>query len=338
VIVGASYEGDVVTLHHDSGEREEVPFTPRMLVPGSLAPYLPHHLETVDAPGGLYVEAPYTTLLKLYQRLSRLTNAIVFPPPERQFLLLNNLRPFSEGLRPNLPTPLSALYHLLRTTSTPNPALTFLENTLFLHGYARPLKRISRISVDHRVYFPLFQFNVDSSSFSEEGILLPTSPVRVRTFREIHSVHPRIGRRVLKGEGVITLADALLYNLPHELIKELRSSPVPSFLLREVESLVQLFLSSYRSSPRDLLVEDPTAYNLLLTSSSILLSLPDLLVNTFALGMRGRNTLLALYNLLRRDPNLYNDLAPSIDTCCPALSALASYLPALSSLLTEPLR
>ncbi len=338
MIVGASYEGNDVVLYHDDGSEERIPFTPRLLLPHHLAPHV-SSFHTIPAPGGLYVEAPYPTLLRLYSKLSLLSPAIIFPPPERQYLLLNHLRPFTKGVSPDLPSPSSALFHLLLTPSTPNPALTFLENILFLHGYARPLRRISFLPVSTDLYLPFFSFNTDTSTISEEGdILLPTSLVEVRGYHEVRSVHPLLGVIVVKGEGIVTLADALLYDLPHTLVSPRYAKKTPSFLHREVQNLLDLFFNSLHSLPNGLDPSDPTSYHLLLVSHAVLSSLPDLLLNTYALGVKGRNTLVALYNLLRRDPKVYNLLVSEIDTCCPASRELESYLPVLSNLLTEPLR
>ncbi len=318
VIVSAAFDGKNIILHHSDGSQEIIPFTPRMLIPKALAPYLPHHLETVEAPGGLYVEAPYPTLLSLYSRLIHLTPAIIFPEPERQYLLLNGLTPFVDGLHPYYPTLSSAYFSLLKTPNPRHLGITFLENVLFLNGYARPLK-LKKIKTTGIELLPLLHFNLDDTTLGGEGPLLPTSPVKIKGYFTLYTL---LGRKIIKGEGIITLADALLFNLPHEPVGEIRTSSTPSFLLSSINDLIKTLLSAYHST-NGFSTGDTEHYTLLATLN-ILRSLPQVLLSSPAIGTNAYPHYVALVRLLRLFPHLYNYFAENV-----AHSERAAYYVAL---------
>lgn len=303
MIVSVSYDGRNVTLHHSDGSQEIIPFTPRMLIPKALAPYLPHHLKTVEAPGGLYVEAPYPTLLSLYSRLIHLTPAVIFPEPERQYLLLNGITPFVDGFCPYYPTLSSAYFSLLKTPNPRHLGLTFLENVLFLSGYARPLK-LKKIKTTGIELLPLLHFNLDDTTLGGDGPLLPTSPVKIKGYISLHTL---LGKKVIRGEGVITLADALLFNLLYELVDEIHTSSTPSFLLSSIIDLIKTLLSAYHSTNG--FSTGDTEHHALLATLNILRSIPQVLLSSPVIGTNAYPHYVALVKLLQLFPRVYNQFA-----------------------------
>ncbi len=289
---------------------------PRMLLPTPLSSFLPSHLPIYPANEGVYVEAPYPTLLKLYSHLSRLSDAIVFPEPERQLLLKKE--------PPYLAIPSHYASHPFKA------AYTFLENVLFISGYARSLRKISNIPPSPSVLLPFLHFNLDDSSLSGRGNLLPSSLVKVEGYLDLYTL---MGERiVIRKEGFLTLADALFHELPFHIENPIYTSSKPSFLHRSILEMIETAKSILK---KDYL--DDRHLNTLKTIQSILQGLPNLLLNTYVLGTLSHYTLQLSHSLLQRNPKIYNNLVEEWVTCYPALSEQGSYLLGLFKLLTEHL-
>ena len=321
MLVRAFYEDGKVYLLYDNGEYREEPYKPSLLIPRGF-------LEGARCTShGCFVEGEMEELLDLYEELSQITDAIIFPEPERQYMLRRGLRPFTAGFEPSISSTEEALYYLTLSFSQ-DPGRAYLENVLFLRGIARSL-RLERRQNDIDAVIVALDLNPDDTVIGSSGdILLPSSiaevpsPITIRTldgyFRTVY-------------DGAVYLAEALLNGLPYKITKPIYSSIKPSPVISSLIKLLKLLRASVRDYRE-------ASYYLSSASFEILLSSSSYLLYSDVLGRKGRTALHLGYGLLKGDENLYNNFLSLTSTCCPDSSARGSYLRALYSLLTEHLR
>ncbi len=323
MITGAVYEEGNVYLLHDSGEHTEHPFTPSIL--------LPKHLPIDTQPTrctrfGCYYSGDMETLVELRDTILPYTDAIIFPEPERQFLLMRGITPFSEGMTISPSSVEEALYAITKTYYVP-PETAYVENVLFLKGIPRSLTYRYRLQASYHALFLIVKHNVDESALSNRGILQPIS--LAVTDEPIQFTSP-LGERVLDRGDTAYLGEFLLNNIPHRLTYPVYTSTSPSPLVSSIIRLINVLKSSIRSN-------NESSYYIMSASFHILSRLPSLLLNTHALGVKGRESALLFYHLYRSRENIYNSFFPHSIPCYQDLNGQGLSLPALFNLLMEHL-
>ncbi len=361
-ITDVVYEDGFIHLITD-GEDHIVPYTPALLIHPRVYSLLADDVEgtVIHHPLAVEVRADLDTLIDISRRVSRLSSAFLFLPPERQFLLDKHITLYADirDGSPSLSPPVfrsreEALAYVLRTRRG-YPPRVFLENVFFSARIAVDLTRVRNTRLPPDALRDVIAANLSPDSLGGEHVL-PSSIVRVLSgdpllFPSFWSdVDAGYGVGVLEyGEGRTgILADAEYLGLPYTLIKPITVSSSLGVLPRAILSLLSLAKTNVLlSSPQGNIVEialktsSPAALSswyLFEAVADILAPLPSLLASTNALTPAGRVSLVVLYGLRRRAPELYKRLSPHIPVCSRGLSALESFLRGLSSLRLEPLR
>jgi len=362
-VLSAEYDDGTVFIHTDSDVLERA-YTPAILVPPFAADFLSlDGVSIIRRKHALELRAPLSTLLDVQRDISALTPAYLFLPPERQFLLDNNLSIGSEivGGMPSLSLPLAssprdARAYLLRSPRGLAPR-TFVENALYLARIPADTSVLDSIFLDPDALRVVLELNLSPENvlLGASGTLLPSSRVRLHlplpvALRSTDPVFARKqgGAHVSYSSGSIApLSDALLITGDYDVVYPVHSSPSPLAVIPSaVLSLLRLFHHiSNAVRPRSSNILDVafnsssrravSAYSYLQAIADILLPLASYLASSNALTPLGRESLVAGWELRRREPKLYSRLYGKNHTCLPALSELEYFLLALSSLPLE---
>lgn len=361
-ITDVVYEDGFIHLITD-GQDHIIPYTPALLIHPRVYPLVADDVEgrVAHHPHAVEVRADLDTLVDICRRVSRISSAFLFLPPERQFLLDKHTSLHAEikGGSPSLSPPSfrskeEALAYVLRARGGYPPRI-FVENVFFTARIAVSLARVRSVYLPPDALREVLSANLSPDSLGGEH-LLPSSIVRVLSGDPVlfpsfwSDVDAGYGRGVLEyGEGKLgILADAEYLNLPYRIVKPITVSSSPGALPRAILSLLSFSrASALLSTPRGNIVEialrtsSPRALSswyLFEAVAEILSPLPSFLASTGALTPAGRASLIVLHRLRQRAPELYKRLSPHIPVCSRGLSALESFLRGLSSLRLEPLR
>ncbi len=362
-VLSAEYDDGTVFIHTDSGVLER-DYTPALLVPPFAADFLTlDGISVIRREHALELRAPLSTLLDVQRDVSAFTSAYLFLPPERQFLLDNNIS-IGSGVVDGMPSlsfpvvssPAEARAYLLRSTHGLAPRI-FIENVLYLARIPADTSVLDSIFLDPDALRVIFDLDLSPENIrtGSPGILLPSSRVRLHVPLPIalRSTDPVFARKLggdpvsYSSGSIAPLSDALLITEDYDVVYPVYSAPSPlATIPSAILSLLRLFrrfseiVRPHSSSILDVALHSSSyravsAYSYLQAIADILLPLASYLASSNVLTPLGREAFVAGWELHRREPKLYSGLYGKNHTCLPALSELEYFLLALSSLPLE---